>query len=588
MFKKLTTFFAFISVFCTGVVTSNNARDLPIDNKTKLAILERKQTKIDEKNLDEPTDIVNSDTRIFKDNAYSNHTTFNKITYFENLYDYSPNNNIGSCGFVSFIQLLSYYDTFYNDSVIPEQFDRKLTTATTESEAKAVSPGVLRQVYYGSGYSSYYEYCHATMGSDLQSYFTVLYNQYLNSDNVDNFKYSIGAWNYNAVLRSFYNDSSLNLVTTYSTSSQSNYMNWIKTNIDNGDPVIVHIRKRAEDGTTSGAHSVVAYAYDEGGIYAHFGWGRSSSTYTLLGGTANYNEIYYAARVDFSSLGHSHSDNYIINGTPYCGCNISDKVFLKTGGNNLKVPPTLYWMKNLYDPDETFTISIRKNSVITTSLITFTSSENQVTLSVDDWNTILINCSSNYYVVIKRNSTLENYNEKKTPLSVPTKGANYITVSPAEYGFEQQYFFEEKTAEITQGDYSFTTKRLRTGFIENQYINLSANRLNAGTAYLEYYFSQKVGRIDFDMSFWSDSEGLRNATGTAVVQYKKSNGTWVTVLDLLNDVTLKTSRLLQDTFTIVFPEAVTSFRFYSTFYNPQNASQNKGRICLGDLSVYFD
>ena len=45
---------------------------------------------------------------------------FNMTTYFKNLSTYFPKNSYGSCGYVTFIQCLSYYDTFLNDLIIPE------------------------------------------------------------------------------------------------------------------------------------------------------------------------------------------------------------------------------------------------------------------------------------------------------------------------------------------------------------------------------------------------------------------------------------------------------------------------------------
>ena len=67
-------------------------------------------------------------------------------TYFQNLYEFSPSNIIGTCSYVSLIQYLSYLDTFYNDEIIPEQYDRKKTDATTVAEALSSSPGVYRLV----------------------------------------------------------------------------------------------------------------------------------------------------------------------------------------------------------------------------------------------------------------------------------------------------------------------------------------------------------------------------------------------------------------------------------------------------------
>lgn len=68
------------------------------------------------------------------------------ITYFKNLSDYSPKNSYGSCGYVSLIQYLSYFDTFYNDNIIPEKFEKNYD-GNDWDDAILKSPGVLRQDY---------------------------------------------------------------------------------------------------------------------------------------------------------------------------------------------------------------------------------------------------------------------------------------------------------------------------------------------------------------------------------------------------------------------------------------------------------
>ena len=68
--------------------------------------------------------------------------------------------------------------------------------------------------------------------------------------------------------------------------------------------------------------------------------------------------------------------------------------------------------------------------------------------------------------------TLEGYDEIIT--------RQIHTIKQADYGFEQQYFFYSKTASHEIDGLSFTTKRLRCGYIEQEYINLSAQRQNAG------------------------------------------------------------------------------------------------------------
>ena len=530
-------------------------------------------------------------TNYLNKNFYSK-TTFNRSTYFQNLSNYSPNNNIGSCGYVSLIQLLSYYDTFYNDSIIPEQYERKNETATTEAAAKLQSPGVLRQYYYGSGYSSYYEYCNATMDSDFQSKLTVTRNiitgtnvDGTNADGTAKFQYSIGAWSYQDILDKLYGNSSAVKVNCYQSKTQTEYLSLIKEAIGSGNPVIVHIKKYNSSGAVDALHSVVAYSYDESGIYANFGWGSYANKYQLLGGEAGYTEIYTVATFDFSNLGHSHSNNYIINSKTYCGCNISDELNFTVSTSWKNVPPTFYWMKNVYDADETFTISFKK-SVNGAKIVSYTTSSNQMTVSVNAWTNILNQSNGKVYIEFKRNSNIVNYNPITYAFDETTKSMQRIVLSPAEYGFEQAYYYTSVSKDIVQGDYTIATSRLRCGYIENEYIVLSARRDNGQTAYLEYSFDVNVYRIDVDLTMWSNNEFINKYNAEAYIQYKNSAGQWVTVLDLLNDITLSTDRTAPVNYTIVFPEATSEFRFYTT--SQFGNDRNKGRICIGDMSIYLE
>ncbi len=44
-------------------------------------------------------------------------------TYFRHLFKNMPENDFGSCGFVSLVSCLSYYDSYYNDTIIDEKYD---------------------------------------------------------------------------------------------------------------------------------------------------------------------------------------------------------------------------------------------------------------------------------------------------------------------------------------------------------------------------------------------------------------------------------------------------------------------------------
>ena len=65
-------------------------------------------------------------------------------------------------------------------------------------------------------------------------------------------------------------------------------------------------------------------------------------------------------------------------------------------------------------------------------------------------------------------------------------------ISPVDWNFDQRYYFENeglKSSTINSDDLVINSTRLRCGYIENEFINLSPNRYNAGDAYLELNFN---------------------------------------------------------------------------------------------------
>lgn len=524
---------------------------------------------------------------------YTPSTSFNTTNYFTNLKKYSPINNIGSCGYVSLIQLMSFYDTFYNDLVIPEQYEYKTMDATNEAQAKAQSPGVLGEYWSSTSATSYFEYSNSTLNYNLQSRLTVIDNIIDGTNNSANFQYSIGAWTYQNVLNSFYGNTTTVTVIKTENKTQSQYIQTIKSSIDNGDPVVVHIN----NGGNGGGHSVVAYDYDESGIYAHYGWGGSSSTYKLF---SNYNNIYFIAQLDYSSLKHAHSNNYIINGKGFCGCNLSDEIKLSSGGNKL-TPPTLYWMEDLYNPSNGGTLLIRcKNRLSVTNplmilgYVFVSTNTNSITLTSEQWSAIWDLGGHNYTISFERSSSFEVYASHSTTLEF-LGIETILDLNEADYGFEQHYKPSNTTKAVTKNNITFNTNRLRCGHINDTgisqtgkwYIVLSANKAGAGTAYLSYDFNFDFNMIDIDLSFWASGEGLNASNGTAVIEYQNASGSWVTnpALDLLNDVTMQTNRTNPDTYTVSFPNGTRSFRIKSTVNNPSGIN-NKARICIGDLILF--
>lgn len=82
-----------------------------------------------------------------------------------------------------------------------------------------------------------------------------------------------------------------------------------------------------------------------------------------------------------------------------------------------------------------------------------------------------------------------------TPLSLKgysDKELKNIKLNPSDYGFESQYYFYKKEKNIDADGVHISSSRLRCGYIEEKYINLSPDRINAGEAYLELHFDSYV------------------------------------------------------------------------------------------------
>ena len=252
------------------------------------------------------------DGNVYDPNFYA-FTDFSMENYFHHLSDYSPRNLEGSCAYVSLIQVMSYYDTFLNDTIIPNAYDKYSNNITTLSQAMNVAPGVIREDMSYSLYGSVYNFCHATSSYNFQSKLMTLYNDYVGTDNPNDFNTHFNGCYYQNLLNYYYQDDNYATVTVFQCYSNSDYETTIKSYIDSSTPVILHIRD-----SNYNAHSVVAYDYDSNHIYANYGWYSSDTHCDIY--SRGYDIIFWGAVINFN-VNHYHSNNYKINNIGYCGCN---------------------------------------------------------------------------------------------------------------------------------------------------------------------------------------------------------------------------------------------------------------------------
>jgi hypothetical protein len=178
-------------------------------------------------------------------------------------------------------------------------------------------------------------------------------------------------------------------------------------------------------------------------------------------------------------------------------------------------------------------------------------------------------------------------------LGIITYDVNYNN----NYKFYDYDFAEEFVNTNMQGQYFFytinepvyltngkvlKTSRLRTSYIENQYLVLSPNKKNAGTSYLDITFPNYVSKLSFTASMWSNLEGAINEDFK--IQYY-DNG-WMNHVNI-DTYNLSTLKNYPNSFQLLFPKDTNRIRFYATYSNP-TSDRNKGRICLNNFKVEYN
>lgn len=147
-----------------------------------------------------------------------------------------------------------------------------------------------------------------------------------------------------------------------------------------------------------------------------------------------------------------------------------------------------------------------------------------------------------------------------------------------------QYFFDDREANVNLfNGITLFTHRKRCSYIENQYLVLSPNRIDAGVAYLDILFPHCVLKLTIDMAMWGKSEGA--VKENFKLQYMTEIG-WKDHVVMNPYFDLPTTRDNPKTYTFLFSKNTKQIRFLSTHENP-TADRNKGRIVLDNFIVEY-
>lgn len=162
---------------------------------------------------------------------------------------------------------------------------------------------------------------------------------------------------------------------------------------------------------------------------------------------------------------------------------------------------------------------------------------------------------------------------------------NKCQIKPNEWGFPARYYFQNEIDRDESVRYStlhkdgltITVDRLRCGYIENSYVNLSPRREDAGKAYFEMKFDKPVYSALYGICLWSGNEYL---DGEAYVKYLNASGEWVISQNLM-EIKLKTRTNIPDRYSIYDMSGIYGMRFEAT--SSSTGNRNKGRICIDDI-----
>lgn len=284
-------------------------------------------------NVNGYTDRKDSDSQ-FSNLSLSNNYDYDKQyesflqAYYENLkYNFGMNYQ-GSCGYVALGMMLSYYDTFLNDDIIPEQYDVISNGTSTDIYSRFESPGTLKDVitdpdnpqngFHGRDLTPE-EYLDAIIeksGHSLHS--KLIYIGYglglYNMDASEDESYCgtiatdiIDVLDYYFVNVTDFNEIKYNIDECFVATSDE-VKDYTIQKIQEGYPVYLSI------GSDDSNHAVIAYDYDEDtdSIYCHMGHNANSTHVTPE--SEGYN-IYNNAFVIDWNLSHKHSNNYTVIST---------------------------------------------------------------------------------------------------------------------------------------------------------------------------------------------------------------------------------------------------------------------------------
>ena len=543
--------------------------------------------------------------------------------YFSHLNETFPINSNGTCSATALSMLLSFYDSYWDDDFVDEDFEQTTTYVYLENlnyniaevpSYSTESPGIISEDWEdveNLSTSQYISYVLNNQNNYLQSYLIKLAYDLFGNYGFEDVSNPYGMTLYEQTLLTHYylvfrRYISTNRAAVLSEDSNNadfydDVVNWL----NDGIPVVLNIHS-----SSIGNHTVVAYDYDDDQeeIYVHSGWKDNDGnalTHVSLS-QLNVTTIDSALIIEATNS-HNDTDNY------RCGSNykssysmIYPQMISCINGNYLDIAPTFKW-ESLYEEQwfnshgyyyglyiEFSLFDHAHNNLLTTNIYSGT----EYTLSSLEWANVLNNDYFNYYFVqVELKSANNPYNilENRCIMRFAKPSAGHQkTILTTDYtGYDDYYetrFDVDKnfaTHTTTEG-FQFKTRRYRAGFIHNECVTISPKRATFKKAFIEYQFITPIDRIDIELSYWREAyfEGLDPDYDIALFQEYRY-GEYNTLIDLLDpDTNLSEDRNDMSLFTLCFDRPISRLRLYAETYYQDYGNDNRGRISVGTIVIY--
>lgn len=170
----------------------------------------------------------------------------------------------------------------------------------------------------------------------------------------------------------------------------------------------------------------------------------------------------------------------------------------------------------------------------------------------------------------------------------PTTFKSRTQILPSDFDFPEWYPNDPVSAQgVSIKDITMDISRLRCGYIEDQYLNLSPRKAGQGQAYLQIEFKEKLPTsVAFGVTMWRNSELMPFREGDSFKVYVKSNGKWSEAYDILNDVPGFSMMERREVARLLISRSSIEGIKFEAMSNPTGSS-NSGRVCIDDLVLNF-